>query len=115
MRFMMAMAMAALAAVCGCKTAGVAARVEQRKVVGVTSAQIGEYTIPVLSLSEGPSMAVYQSKEVPSTVELRGYAVTTNRTSALGIYSSEETKTFRFFGKFSLSGTNSATVVSSDR
>ena len=91
----------------GCKATGTAVRIEQRRVVGITSAEIAEYTIPVISIGEGPSVSAYQSKDAPSSVEIKGTATTTNRTSVLwGMYDSDETKTLEFKGKFRVSVTN---------
>ncbi|MGN0851871.1 MAG: hypothetical protein ACI4Q3_00680 [Kiritimatiellia bacterium] len=90
----------------GCNTAGNAARIEQRKVVGVTSVTVGEYAIPVISISEGPSVSVYQTKDVPSTIQIEGTATTTNKTTALGLWDSEERKSMTFSGTFALSTTN---------
>lgn len=91
----------------GCKSTGTAVRIEQRRIVGITSAEIAEYTIPVISIGEGPSVSAYQSKDVPSSVEVNGTAVTTNRTSVLwGMYDSDETKTLEFNGNFRVSSTN---------
>ena len=92
-------------AVSGCGT-GQSTRFEQRRVVGITSASIGEYTIPVISIGEGPSATVWQSKTCGSFVELEGHATTTNRTSALGIYESHEQKAFDFKGRFKVGATN---------
>lgn len=87
----------------GCKNTGTAVRIEQRRVVGITSAEIAEYTIPVISIGEGPSVSAYQSRDVPSRVNVSGCAVTTNRTNILwGMYDSEETKRLDFGGSFSV-------------
>lgn len=91
----------------GCKATGTAVRIEQRRVVGITSAEIAEYTIPVISIGEGPSVSAYQSKDVPSTVKFNGTATTTNRTSILwGMYDSDERKFFKFWGKLGVGSTN---------
>ena len=91
----------------GCKSAGTAVRLEQRRIVGVTSAEFGEYTIPVVSLGEGPSVSVYQTKDVPSTVVIAGVAATTNRTDILwGMYESEESKVLDFHGASGVGCTN---------
>lgn len=101
----------ALAALAGCGATGTASRFEQRKVVGLTSMQIGEYTIPALTLGEGPSFSTFQSKEIPSTISFEGTASTTNMTSALGIYHSTEQKNLRFSGTVTVLGTNVVTDV----
>lgn len=91
----------------GCKSTGTAVRIEQRRIVGITSADFGEYTIPVISLGEGPSVSAYQSKDVPSNVGIRGTATTTNRTSILwGMYDSDEVKVLDFQGEFGVGRTN---------
>ena len=91
----------------GCKATGTAVRIEQRRVVGVTSAEISEYTIPVISIGEGPSVSAYQSKDVGSRIQFNGTAATTNRTSILfGIYDSDETKTLTFKGELQVDVTN---------
>lgn len=96
----------------GCKATGTAVRIEQRRVVGITSAEISEYTIPVISISEGPSVSAYQSRDVPSTVRFGGVAVTTNRTSVLwGMYDSDERKFFRFLGGMGVGSTNDLQLV----
>lgn len=95
-----------LAFLYGCGSTGAASRFEQRRVVGLTSMPLGEYTIPALTLGEGPSLSTFQSKEIPSTISFRGTAATTNTTSALGIYSSTEEKHFRFSGTITVFGTN---------
>lgn len=101
----------ALAALAGCGSTGAASRFEQRKVVGLTSMQIGEYTIPALTIGEGPSVSTYQSRDVPSYLEFQGVAVTTNTTTALGIYSSEEHKTLQSRGKIGVYPTNVVEAV----
>lgn len=91
----------------GCKATGTAVRIEQRRVIGITSAEIAEYTIPVISIGEGPSVSAYQTKDAPSKVKFKGTATTTNRTSILwGMYDSEERKFFKFRGKMGVGSTN---------
>ena len=91
----------------GCKSTGTAVRIEQRRVVGITSAELAEYTIPVISIGEGPSVSAYQAKDAGSRVRFNGTAVTTNRTSILfGMYDSDETKTLTFEGDLQVDGTN---------
>lgn len=89
----------------GCKT-GTSARFEQRKAIGVTSTNLGEWTVPVIALSEGPSATIFQSKDIGSIAVVEGSASTTNRTSALGIYECEERKSFNFKGRFMIVPTN---------
>lgn len=50
----------ALALVGGCTHSGQMVRFEQRSNVGISSMDIGEYTIPIISISTGPSLTVYQ-------------------------------------------------------
>lgn len=95
-----------LALFCGCST-GTSARFEQRKAVGITTTSLGEWTVPVLALSEGPSATLFQSKDAGSVAVISGCAVTTNHTTALGIYECNEVKLFQFKGKFTVMPTNS--------
>lgn len=96
----------------GCKSAGTAVRIEQRRVVGVTSAQIAEYTIPVISIGEGPSVSTYQCKETGSLVTVKGCAATTNETSVLwGMYESRERKALDFDGTFQVAPTSTGAVA----
>ena len=94
-----------LAFLTGCGSTGAASRFEQRRAVGLTSMQLGEYTIPTLAIGEGPSLSTFQSKEIPAT---------TNTTSALGIYNSTEEKHFRFSGAITVFGTNVVSDVHTD-
>ena len=103
-----------LALLAGCGSTGAASRFEQRRAVGLTSMQLGEYTIPTLAIGEGPSLSTFQSKEIPSTISFRGEAATTNTTSALGIYNSTEEKHFRFSGTITVFGTNVVSDVHTD-
>lgn len=90
----------------GCSSTSTVVRFEQRKNIGLSSVQIAEYDIPVLSLSEGPSTTVRQSNDCNSRIFFSGTAVTTNETRALGIYHSQEHKSFSFTGEFCVSPTN---------
>lgn len=57
---------------------------------------IGEYTIPIISLSMGPSFTVFQREGQACMTKISGFASTTNTTSVLGIYTSTENKTMEF-------------------
>lgn len=101
-----------LAMFVGCKS-GQTARFEQRKAIGITSTNLGEWMVPVLAVSEGPSATIYQSKEIGGIADVEGCAVTTNHTTALGIYECREVKAFQFKGTFTLTPTNSVSAGSS--
>lgn len=94
----------------GCHSGNVV-RFEQRSNAGISSMEIGEYTIPIISISTGPSLSVFQSKDTPCYVNIVGYATTTNTTSALGIYKSTEEKRIFFDGVFKTSSTNEIKYV----
>lgn len=83
---------------CGCTHSGQIVRFEQRSNVGISSMDIGEYTIPIVSISTGPSLTVYQREGQACVAKISGFASTTNTTSALGIYSSSENKSMEFKG-----------------
>lgn len=95
-----------LAVFCGCSSAQ-SARFEQRKAIGVTSTNIGEWTVPVIAISEGPSATLFQSKGMSGIADIEGCASTTNHTTALGIYECDEVKHFQFKGTFTVMPTNS--------
>ena len=90
----------ALVALClvGCTHSGQIVRFEQRSNVGISSMDVGEYTIPIISISTGPSFTVYQREGQACVTKISGFATTTNTTSALGIYSSSENKSMEFKG-----------------
>lgn len=94
----------------GCHSGNVV-RFEQRSNAGISSMEIGEYTIPIISISTGPSLSVFQSKDTPCYVKIIGCATTTNTTSALGIYKSTEEKHISFDGVFKTSSTNEIKYV----
>ena len=96
--------------VVGCHSGNVV-RFEQRSNAGISSMEIGEYTIPIISISTGPSLSVFQSKDTPCYVNIVGCATTTNTTSALGIYKSTEEKHILFDGVFKTSSTNEIKYV----
>ena len=103
----LAVLMSAAALIAGCRNAGTAVRIEQRRVVGVTSTEIADMTVPIISIGEGPSVSAYQSKDAGSSVFVSGRAVTTNRTNVLwGMYDSDESKSLDFRGCFKVDGTN---------
>lgn len=87
---------------CGCTNTGNVVRFEQRSVAGITSITFGEYVLPVVSVSSGPSMNVWQTKDADCSIWMKGIACTTNETSALGIYSSKEQKRLEFEGTFNV-------------
>lgn len=87
---------------CGCTHTGNVVRFEQRSVAGITSITFGEYVLPVVSVSSGPSLNVWQTKEADCGIWMKGVACTTNETSALGIYSAKERKRLEFEGTFNV-------------
>lgn len=89
-------------AFCGCTHTGNVVRFEQRSVAGITSISFGEYVLPVVSVSSGPSLNVWQTKDNDCRIWMKGTACTTNETSALGIYSSKEQKMLNFEGTFNV-------------
>lgn len=86
----------------GCTHTGNVVRFEQRSVAGITSITFGEYVLPVVSISSGPSLNVWQTKDADCEIWMKGGACTTNETSALGIYNSKEQKTLHFEGTFNV-------------
>lgn len=91
-----------LACQIGCTHAGNVIRFEQRSVAGITSITFGEYVLPVVSISSGPSMNLWQTKDADCMIWMKGMACTTNETSALGIYDSKEQKMLNFEGTFNV-------------
>lgn len=92
----LALATFLLACQCGCTHSGQIVRFEQRSNVGISTVEIADYTIPVISISSGPSFTVYQREGQPCLTKISGFATTTNTTSALGIYNSSENKSMQF-------------------
>ena len=95
----------------GCANSGTMLRFEQRSVAGITSLTLADYTIPVVSIGSGPSFSLWQSRHAENAIEFEGYACYTNKTSALGIYQSEERKVLRFQGKARVSPTNTVNSI----
>lgn len=87
-----------LAAVCGCTHAGNVVRLEQRSAAGITSLTLMDYTIPVVSVTTGPSLCIWQTREADASMKFKAFCTTTNETSALGIYESREQKQMSFDG-----------------
>lgn len=90
--------LSALLAIAGCKNAGNVIRLEQRSSAGITSITFAEYTFPVVSVSSGPSLYIWQTKDAECSIQLKGECITTNTTSALAIYNSSENKRMQFEG-----------------
>lgn len=86
----------------GCTHTGNVVRFEQRSAAGITSITFGEYVLPVVSVSSGPSLNVWQTKDSDCEIWMKGSACTTNDTSALGIYDSREQKMLQFEGTFNV-------------
>ena len=100
MKKLLSIALIFAALFAGCRNTGNVFRLEQRSVAGITSISFGEYVLPVVSISTGPSVDVWQSKDSPCFMKIEGTACTTNETSALGIYNSKEHKQMNFAGIF---------------
>ena len=83
---------------CGCTNSGQIVRFEQRSNVGISQMDIAEYSIPIISISTGPSFTVYQREGQACMTKISGFASTTNTTSALGLYNSSENKYMEFKG-----------------
>lgn len=102
-------AIASALAVIGCTHTGNIVRLEQRSAAGITSVAIMDYTIPVVSITSGPSLYIWQTRESAASVAIEGICSTTNDTSALGIYQSAESKRMEFNASVSAS-TNSVSA-----
>ena len=102
--------LSALLLFAGCTNSGVVLRFEQRTQAGVTSLTVAEYVIPVVSVGTGPSLSLWQTRNADGRIEFEGRAALTNRTSACGLYESEEAKSMAFRGVSEICPTNGLPV-----
>lgn len=105
-------AIAASAAVCGCKSStGVRIESSSRSATSVLTSTVEETRVPILALYSGPSVTIWVNKDFFMLKSVEGCGAVTNTVSAFGVYVESEHKRAQLKAEFVPAATNGLTVA----